>query len=299
MSKTDKSLSSVPDTPLTYILDTYSDRDRLYTQYELVRPNFNEWFDHALRLGELSTDPETTIWRALDVGCGEGLFAAEIISRYPHAHVVGFDKDREAVMTARSAFRGKKGLHFYTHDVLDQLPARFEPESGGAQGDNFDVAIAHLVLMHVRNTTRALDNLMLALKPGGVIYLNDTPFERVSFPHPSLARLCSVVNEAMRRAATLDFADRHAECLAKAGFVQIKSGSRVYVIGGPTAEGHRVLVNLIAALKAARRGLVERLHLVDGEEFDEHMRRVGSEIQPDMVGESEVINTIARKPTSR
>lgn len=299
MSKRDKSLPPVPDTTLTYILETYSDRDRLYTQYELARSNFNEWFDQALCLGELSTDPETAIWHTLDVGCGEGLFAAEIISRYPHAHVVGFDRDQEAIMTARSVFRGKKGLHFYTHDALDKFPARFQLESNMAQGDSFDVAIAHLVLMHVRNAPRALNNMVYALKPGGVIYLNDTPFERISFPHPSMIRLCSVVSEAIRQAATLDFADRHVEYLAKAGFVQIKSSSRLYTIGGPTIEGHRILVNLILALKAARRGLVERLHLIDGAEFDEHIRRIESEITLALTGESEVVNTIARKPTGR
>ena len=49
---------------------------------------------------------------------------------------------------------------------------------------------------------------------------------------PSLAAIYSAMNEAVRRVATPDFAERHAQYLAQAGFVQIESGTRVYTIGG-------------------------------------------------------------------
>lgn len=77
---------------------------------------------------------------------------------------------------------------------------------------------------------------------------------------------------------------RHAEYLSKAGFVQVESGRRVYTVGGPTAEGQRVLINLVPGIKSARRGLVEGLQLISAEEFDEHMQPVANEVTPVLTG---------------
>lgn len=308
VNQTDQPKSSESETALTYILDAYSDRERLYTQYELLRSDFNEWIDRALRLGGLSTDPETATWRALDVGSGEGLFSAEIINRYPRAYVLGFDKDGEAIATATQVFRGKSNLHFRVHDVLQPFRRHIirghrgskkeEGEAEGRRGEQigFDLAVAHIVLLHVREPAVALANIHAALKPGGVIYLCDSPADRLTFPHPSLAALCAVMGEAVRRVATADFADRHAEYMRDTGFVQIESDTRVHIVGGPTVDGQRRLLNLVSALRAARPALVEGLRLMSGEQFDGHMRRVISEITPDMTSPMETINTIARKP---
>lgn len=299
VNQTDQPNPAASEADFTYILDAYSDRERLYTQYELLRSDFNEWMDRALQLGELATDPETATWRALDVGCGEGLFTAEIINCYPRADLLGFDKDAEAIATASRVFRGKSNLRFRVHDVLQRLPAQFtrgNGEEGGRRQVGFDLAVAHIVLLHVREPAVALANIYAALKPGGVIYLCDSPADRLTFPHPSLAALCAVMSEAVRRVATADFAGRHAEYLREAGFVQIESGTRVHLVGGPTVEGQRRLLNLVSALRAARPALVEGLRLISGDDFDDHMHRITSEVTPDMVSPMETINTIARKP---
>lgn len=42
------------DAQLSYIVsEPYTDRDRLYMQYELFRPSFNTWFDKAVNWGIL------------------------------------------------------------------------------------------------------------------------------------------------------------------------------------------------------------------------------------------------------
>lgn len=295
---------NVNSAALTYIVaEPYTDRDRLYTQYELLREDFNEWFSRALRLGDLSTEPEKAEWRALDVGCGEGLFAGEIGVRYPRARVVGFDKDEGAIATANTVFGRKDGhrLHFYVHDVVDPLTTDFNPagEEGLAAEGSFDIAFAHLLLMHLRDPAQALAHIAAAIKPGGVVYLRDTPLEAIPFPHPSMTRLMDVAGDALRRIATPDLGYRHEEYLGGAGFEEIESGRSAYVVGGPTEEGQRMFNNLISGLKSARPGLVGALRLIGGEEFDEHMYRLATEVTTDMVAHWEIVNTIARKPPGR
>jgi SAM-dependent methyltransferase len=331
---------------VTYIiLEPYTDRERLYMQYELQRADFNEWFDRALRLGRLSADPQKANWRALDVGCGEGLFTGEIISRYPHARVVGFDKDPEAVMTANMAFGSKENVNFFSHDIINPLPNQFASRVPGLIGANvdpnmdpsglsvgdtadkrgsksredtynagpdargdpagdseheenegFDIAFAHVVLMHVHKPDRGLANLVAVLKPGGVLYISDPPIGSLRFPHPSLMALWDVVSQALSRIGSPDFAHRHGEYLAQAGFPEIESEQRTYVVGGASREGQRRLTNLVSGLQVTRPGLVDGLRLISGEEFDDHMRRLESELTTEMIGSVDVVNTIVRKP---
>lgn len=303
---------------LTYlVVEPYTDRDRLYIQYELLRGDFSRWFDRALQLGKLSTDPGAADWRALDVGCGEGLFSGEIARKYPHTKIVGFDKDKHAIETANMVF-GSEGLHFYVHDVLE--PQRERPEESQGQstkskgrttgsagatnavgasigsGEGFDIAFAHFVLMHVRQPSVALANISDVLKPGGVVYVRDSSLEGLPFPHPSLVRLLEVAGHAIQSMTLTNFARHHEEHLREAGFEQIDTGYSVYVVGGPTEEGQRMFNNLVLALKSSRPGLVNALHLISGEEFDEHIRRLTTEVTSDMECKWEIVNSIARKP---
>lgn len=309
-------LAGREDVPPTYIvLDPYMDRERLYVQYELLRGTFNEGFDRALQLGELSTDPADASWSVLDVGCGEGLFAGEISTRYPRASVIGFDKDREAIGTANTVFgrhrNGEGRTCFYTHDALDPIPSEFkkslrvtpavngEVEEVGEGDIDFDVAFAHLVLMHLREPVRVIANIKAALKPGGVVYLCDMPLHMTPFPNPSYNALMKVASDAMKLIATPDCALRHRKYLEDVGFEHIESRTVSYMVGGNTKEGQRMFNNLVSGLKAARSGLVDALHLINGEEFDEHMHHIMSETTPEMMSEIEVVNTIARKPARK
>jgi SAM-dependent methyltransferase len=295
VSKNSKSTSSSAKTALTYLaVDPNADRDRLYRQYELFRDDFNAWFDRALALSNLATDPETATWRVLDVGCGEGLFAREIHVRYPRAQVVGFDRDPEAIATATTAFGRRGNPRFYVHDALAPLPAEFEPDVPG--DGRFDIVFAHVVLMHLRDPATALRHLAAALKPGGAIYLRDCPTDPVAFPHPGLAPLYAAAMEGLCRTAVPNFARQHTEYLTAAGFTQIESGTTVYAVGGPTAAGQQMLRNVVSGLQAARAGLVEHLRLLNGAEFDAYVQRYTTESSAEMLGEIEEVNTIARKP---
>ncbi len=294
MNKIPAAQSLEPATELTYLaVDPYTDRERLYIQYELFRADFNVWFDRALQLGGLALDATSATWRVLDVGCGEGLFAHEIHTRYPQAEIVGFDRDPQAVATATKAFGRKGNPRFYVHDARDPLPLEFEEGVLGAGA--FDVVFAHVVLMHLRDPAGTLAQLHRALKPGGVIYLRDCPTDPLPLPQPGLASLYATAMDALRRTAVANFARQHPVYLKAAGFTALASGSTPYAIGGPTPDGQRMLKNIVSGLQAARAGLVDYLHLIDGDEFDSQLQRCLTESTDAMVGTLEEVNTIARK----
>src|SRR6266536_1224096 len=88
------------------------DRQRLEHQFGLLREDFNRWFDEALRLGGLSTDPGRAVWSVLDVGCGERLFTRETAQRYPKARSVGTDVDAAAIAVAAERSAADPNVRF-------------------------------------------------------------------------------------------------------------------------------------------------------------------------------------------
>ncbi|MDQ2809795.1 MAG: methyltransferase domain-containing protein [Chloroflexota bacterium] len=289
------SSSLAPEFP-AYLLDSYSDRERLYGQYELVRAEVHDGLERALALGGLPTAAATAEWRALDVGCGEGLFAADIVRRYPHVQVVGFDRDPEAILTAATVFGRPGSLDFYVHDVCQPLPAHFSAGSDTTSARDFDLVFANVVLMHIREVQRALTNLADALQPGGVIYTRDWDPVPLPFPHPSFQALSIAGVAALNRTACPDFTAQTPTYLADAGFTDITSSRHTYTIGGPTLAGQRMLHNLISGFQAARSALVEHLALLSAAEYDQHLQRLATEITPAMACAMVMVTTVARKP---
>src|SRR5215472_10277332 len=98
-----------------YFFDRNPDeRQRLENQFHLLGEDFDRWFDEALRMGGLSTDPSGAVWSILDLGCGEGQFTRQVAQRYPEATVVGMDVDRAAVEAASRDNAAE--VRFVVHD---------------------------------------------------------------------------------------------------------------------------------------------------------------------------------------
>src|SRR5262249_58637023 len=96
-----------------YVFDQHTgERDRLRYQFALLREDFNRWFDEALKLGGLTTDPAQATWSVLDVGCGEGFYTREVARRYPNARVVGVDTDTDAIAAATAASVAAGNIRF-------------------------------------------------------------------------------------------------------------------------------------------------------------------------------------------
>ena len=109
---------------------------------------------------------------ALDVGCGDGLFARKL-SRIVR-HVTAIDIDEASIQLARQQDSGD-GVEYILDDFFTY---KFDPAS-------FDVIVSVSVLHHM-DTAAALERMRYLLRPGGTLavlachrmqYPADLPFE--------------------------------------------------------------------------------------------------------------------------
>ncbi len=150
--------------------------------------------------------------RVLDVGCGEGHFAAALLRA--GAEVVAVDVAAEPLRRARSS-----------HPALDLRLV--EPEAPlPLQDASFDVVWAGETIEHVADTAQWLSELRRVLRSGGLLLIS-TP------EHGPLSRLWIGLSRAAfqarfdPRADHLRFYTRQplAELLADFGFVQVTVAS--------------------------------------------------------------------------
>jgi SAM-dependent methyltransferase len=98
--------------------------------------------------------------RILDVGCGAGHYAAELVAR--GAQVVGIDGSSTMLEHART----RVAAEFRQHDL--EQPFSFAPDA------SFDGVICALVLHHITNRRQLLAELHRVLRPGGWLLLSTT-----------------------------------------------------------------------------------------------------------------------------
>ena len=126
---------------------------------------------HGVVLASLSSD----VSRALDVGCGDGMLAAELVDAGVRT-VVGLDVDRPVLERARARHEGR-GIEWVHGDVLD---VALEPES-------FD-AVVSIAALHHMDAAQALTRFARLVRPGGTVVVvglaanawSDLPFAAVA-----------------------------------------------------------------------------------------------------------------------
>ena len=101
-------------------------------------------------------------WRQrwLDVGCGTGALSETILSRCQPIEVVGVDRSL-AYATAARAARREPLAHFLAADAA-RLPLR---------GTHFDAAVSGLVINFIPDPARAVEQMLLCVRPGGAVAL--------------------------------------------------------------------------------------------------------------------------------
>jgi SAM-dependent methyltransferase len=91
----------------------------------------------------------------LDIGCSSGFLLAEIIAKFPRAHVMGADVVHGTLLNLAKTSPEIPLLHFDL--TRSPLP-----------NDCIDVAILLNVLEHIKDDTLAVRQLFRILKPGGI-----------------------------------------------------------------------------------------------------------------------------------
>jgi arsenite methyltransferase len=110
--------------------------------------------------------------RVLDMGCGPGFYAAELLEVVgDQGSVLGVDVSEAMLGVARSRVEGRPNADFRQADAT-KLPV----EDG-----EFDAALSVQVLEYVEDATAALRELHRALKPGGRVVLWDVDWATLSW----------------------------------------------------------------------------------------------------------------------
>ncbi len=122
-----------------------------YEHHASVGP-YNALYDRPAVLGLLG---DVMGRRVLDVGCGPGLYAEDLLAR--GAEVVGFDQSPEMVRIARQ--RAGDRLDVRVHDLDSPLDWLAD--------ESFDAALMALVVHHLDDRPAALRELHRVLRPGG------------------------------------------------------------------------------------------------------------------------------------
>lgn len=101
----------------------------------------------------------------LDVGCGGGDVSVELAKRVgPDGRVIGIDMDDVELQLARTEAEGH-GLGNVQYRITD---------ARGSLGDaEFDVAYARCLLSHLTDPAACIGSIHRALKPSGLLILED------------------------------------------------------------------------------------------------------------------------------
>ena len=98
--------------------------------------------------------------------CGSGLLERDVAVNYLKSKtgvITGYDISPGSVQVARESCRNLRGVQFEIRDVNREVWSR----------DYLDAAFAHGALHHVKQLDHCLGQLRMALKPSGLLYVND------------------------------------------------------------------------------------------------------------------------------
>jgi ubiquinone/menaquinone biosynthesis C-methylase UbiE len=153
----------------------------------------------------------------LEVGCGGGDVAFEMARTVgPSGRVVGTDIDQKVLDLAIAEAAGQElsNIEFRRMDITESAPAA-----------EFDLVHARFLLSHLADPAGALARMRGALRPGGIIVLEDVDF-RGHFSYPesnAFARYVELYTEtARRKGADANIGPRLPSLIVEAGFENVQ-----------------------------------------------------------------------------
>ena len=174
--------------------------------------------------------------RCLDAGCGGGDVTLELARRVcPRGQVLGVDLDQAKLELARkeAAEQGLENVEFRTLDIRN-----------AEAGADFDLVYARFLLTHLADPAGAIAAFGRALRPGGLLIVEDIDFKG-NFAWPETAafrRYCELYYAVVRpRGGDPDIGPRLPILLADGGFAQID----MHVVQPMAIQGDEKLINPI------------------------------------------------------
>jgi ubiquinone/menaquinone biosynthesis C-methylase UbiE len=151
-------------------------------------------------------------WRCLDIGAGAGSVTRHLARRVGESGSV-MAADLETGLLEQLV--DEPNVEILRCDILD----------GGLPEEEFDLAHARFVLVHIPEREQALDRMIEALRPGGWIFLTDLDWRtmRPAYPTPVGERVERAVREAFTQAGLeLDYGPRIPYQLEEHGLVDVE-----------------------------------------------------------------------------
>ena len=153
----------------------------------------------------------------LDVGCGGGDLAFDLARMVGSSgRVVGTDIDPKKLELARAETEEHQ---------LENVAFELADIANAAPGNTFDVVHARFVLTHLPDPQHAVLHMLSAVRPGGVLILQDVDF-RGHFCHPenpAFARFVRLYSEtALRRGVDANIGPRLVGFLIEAGLTDVQ-----------------------------------------------------------------------------
>jgi 2-polyprenyl-3-methyl-5-hydroxy-6-metoxy-1,4-benzoquinol methylase len=184
----------------------------------------------------------------LDFGCGGGDMTIEIARRAgPSGRVVGWDFDPVKIALADAEIRAQ-GVERISFQQIDIRNVTVRPE--------FDLVYSRFLLSHLSDSPRAIATMKQALRPGGLLVLEDVDFSG-HFAHPrsaALDRYVELYTLAARQAgADPTIGPRLPELLSDTEF----TGIGMQIVQAAAFEGEVKLVNPIT-MESIAPAIIER-----------------------------------------
>jgi ubiquinone/menaquinone biosynthesis C-methylase UbiE len=201
--------------------------------------------------------------RLLDLGCGVGSITLDLAEIVAPGQVVGVDADASQLEVARTSAT-RRALSNARFEIADAYALPFAD-------DAFDAALAHTLLVHLREPGRVLRELRRVVRPGGVVGVSDDDFGTtvVSPPSPLFEEAIALWVQVLQHNGGNPYYARHLRhFLLEAGFARTE-GYAVAADHYGTPEATRRFAHLVEPLfrhqevaeLVVGQGWVDRAHL--------------------------------------